>query len=60
MIISIFQEHTLHKTVTIRTNDKPWMSIEVRYFFRRRDRFLKKIKRTESATDKLNFNIARR
>ena len=32
----------------------------MRYFFRRRDRFFKKFKRTQSATDKLNFNIARR
>ena len=60
LIESICQEHILHKTITIRTNDKPWMSNEVRYFFRRRDRFFKKFKRTQSATDKLNFNIARR
>ena len=42
LIESTCQEHILHKTVTIWTNDKPWMSNEVRYFFRRRDRFLKK------------------
>ena len=36
------------------------MSNEVRYFFRRRDRIFIKFKRTQSATDKLNFNIARR
>ena len=39
LIESTCQKHILHKTVTIRTNDKPWMSNEVRYFFRRRDRF---------------------
>ena len=38
LIKSICQEPILHKTVTIRTTDKPWMSNEVRYFFRRRDR----------------------
>ena len=36
------------------------MSNEVRYFFRRRNRFFKKFKRTQSIADKLNFNIARR
>ena len=41
LIESTCQEHILHKTVTIRTNDKPWMSNEVRYFFRRRDSFFK-------------------
>ena len=45
LIESTCQEHILHKTVTIQTNDKTWMSSEVRYFFRRRDSFfLKKIK----------------
>ena len=39
LIKSTCQEHIVHKTVTIWTNDKPWMSNEVRYFFRRRDRF---------------------
>ena len=39
LIESTCQEHILHKTVTIWTNDKPWMSNEVCYFFRRRDRF---------------------
>ena len=33
LIESIYQEHILHKTVTIWTNDKPWISYEVRYFF---------------------------
>ena len=60
LIESTCREFFLNKTVTIRTNDKPWMSNEVRYFFRRRDRFFKKFKRTQSTTDKLNFNIARR
>ena len=60
LIESTCQEHILHKTVTIWTNDKPWMSNEVRYFFRRRDSFFLKFKRTQSATDQLNFNIARR
>ena len=36
LIESICQEHILHKTVTFRTSDKPWMSNEVCYFFRRR------------------------
>ena len=40
LVESICQEHILHKTVTIRTNDKPWMSNEVRFFFRRRDSFV--------------------
>ena len=40
LVKSICQEHILHKTVTIRTNDKPWISNEVRYFFRRRERLL--------------------
>ena len=35
------------------------MPNDVRYFFRRRDRFFC-IKRTQSATDKLNFHIERR
>ena len=60
LIKSICQEHILNKTVTIRTTDKPWMSNEVRYFFRRRDRFFKIFKRPQSIADKLNFNIARR
>ena len=60
LIESTCREHILHKTVTIRTNDKPLMSHEVRYFFRRRDRFFKKFKRKQTTTDKLNFNIARR
>ena len=34
--------------------------MEVRYFFRRRDSFFKKFKRTQSLAGKLNFNIARR
>ena len=38
LIESICQEHILHKTVTIRTKDKPWMSNEVHYLFCRRDR----------------------
>ena len=59
LIKSICQEHILHKTVTIRATDKPWMSNEVCYFFRRRDRFFKKFKRTQSIADKLNFDIAR-
>ena len=42
LILSICQEHILHKTSTIGTHDKPWMSNEVRYFFRRRDSFIKK------------------
>ena len=44
LIKSICLEHILHKTVTIRTTDKPWMSNEVCYFFRRRDSFLRNSK----------------
>ena len=33
LVESICQEHILHKTVTIWTNDKTWMSNDVRYFF---------------------------
>ena len=33
LIESICQEYILHKIVTLRTNDKPWMSNEVRYEF---------------------------
>ena len=55
LIKSICQEHILNKTVTIRTTDKPWMSNEVRYFFRRRDRFFKNFKRTKSMAGKLNL-----
>ena len=40
LIESICQEHILHKTVTIRTNEKPWMSNEVRYFFSQTRPFL--------------------
>ena len=60
LIESICQEHILNKTVTIRTNDRPLMSNEMRYFFSQTRLFFFKIKRTQSATDKLNFNIARR
>ena len=51
---SICQEYILHKIVTLRTTDKPWMSNEVRYKF-----LFKKFKRTRSIADKLNLNIAR-
>ena len=46
LIKSICQEHILHKTVTIRTTDKPWMSNEVRYFFADEIGFLRNSKKT--------------
>ena len=57
LIESICQEHILHKTVTIRTNDKPWMSNEVRYFFFADETvfFLKKIKEHSPQLTSLTF-----
>ena len=57
LIESICQEHI--KPLLFRqmiSMDVEWGAL----LFRRRDRIFKKFKRTEPATDKLNFNIARR
>ena len=47
------------KTVTIRSNDKPWFSSELHREIRRRDRLHKIMKRTNQEDDILRFKRQR-